>query len=175
MRELDPPVLRVLCVDDNRDSADSLGILLELAGFEALVCYNGKSALEAAMTFHPDACILDLNMPGMDGDEVGRLLRVQARGRLIPLVAVTAQGDDEARRRTAEAGFDLHLTKPVDPDRLANVLADIVILRGDYWPDDGEPAAGGNEGHHIRAPDAGTGGVLRSKPPITTAFNVISN
>ena len=87
--------------------------------------------------FRPDACILDLTMPGIDGVEVGRRLRERPWARTLPLVAVTAQGNDEARRRTAEAGFDLHLTKPVDPDRLANVLADIVILRGDTWlPDD---------------------------------------
>jgi CheY-like chemotaxis protein len=137
MPETDPPVLRVLCVDDHADAADSLGVLLELVGYETRVCYDGASALAAAEEFHPDACILDLTMPGMDGIEVGRRLRQRPWARNLPLVAVTALGNDEARQRTAEAGFDLHLTKPVDPDRLANVLADIVILRGDYWlPDD---------------------------------------
>jgi len=131
MGRIEPPVLKVLCVDDNRDAADSLGILLELAGFEALVCYDGPSALVATEAFRPDACILDLNMPGMDGDEVARNIRILTHGRMIPMVAITAMGDNDARRRTTEAGFDLHLTKPIDPDRLANVLADIVILRGD--------------------------------------------
>lgn len=143
MPETDPPVLRVLCVDDHPDAADSLGVLLELVGYETKVCYDGLSALAAAEEFHPDACILDLTMPGMDGVEVGRRLRQQPWARNLPLVAVTALGNDEARQRTAEAGFDLHLTKPVDPDRLANVLADIVILRGDYWlPDDGSRPSG---------------------------------
>ncbi len=123
------PALRVLCVDDNRDAADTLAILLEIAGFEAKVCYDGRAALVMADAFRPDACLLDLNMPGMDGVEVGRRLRAMLSDRLLPLVAVTAQGDDDARRRTSDAGFDLHLTKPVDPDRLANVLTDIVILR----------------------------------------------
>lgn len=142
MSEIDPPVLRVLCVDDHRDAADSLGVLLELVGYEVKVCYDGESALDAADVFRPDACILDLTMPGLDGVEVGRRLRTRPWARNLPLVAVTALGNDEARQRTAAAGFDLHLTKPVDPDRLANVLADIVILRGDYWlPDD--PARGG--------------------------------
>jgi CheY-like chemotaxis protein len=112
-------------------------VLLELVGYEVRVCYDGESALAAAEEFRPDACILDLTMPGLDGVEVGRLLRERPWARNLPLVAVTALGNEEARRRTAEAGFDLHLTKPVDPDRLANVLADIVILRGDTWlPDD---------------------------------------
>lgn len=131
-------ILRVLCVDDNRDAADTLGILLELVGFEPRVCYDGKTALEAAEAFRPDAAILDLSMPGMAGDELGRLLRERPWARQIPLVALTALGDEEARRRTTAAGFDLHLTKPVSPDRLANVLADIVILRGDTVPTGGE-------------------------------------
>lgn len=125
------PVLRVLCVDDNRDIADTLGVLLDLAGYTARVCYDGLSALAAAEAFRPDAAILDLMMPGMDGIELARRLRAAPWAGTLPLVAVTALGDDDARRRTAEAGFDLHLTKPVDPDRLANVLADIVIMRGD--------------------------------------------
>lgn len=125
------PVLRVLCVDDNPDIADTLGVLLDLAGYEARVCYDGPSALTVAEQFRPDAAILDLMMPGMDGIELARRLRAAPWAGALPLVAVTALGDDEARRRTTEAGFDLHLTKPVDPDRLANVLADIVIMRGD--------------------------------------------
>lgn len=128
---INEPVLRVLCVDDNHDIADTLGVLLELVGYQARVCYDGPSALTAADEFRPDAAILDLMMPGMDGVELGRLLRARPWARALPLVAVTATGDDEARRRTAEAGFDLHLTKPVEPDRLANVLADIVILKGE--------------------------------------------
>src|SRR4051794_38736867 len=123
MERIDPPVLRVLCVDDNRDAADSLGILLELAGFYPLVCYDGPSALRVTESFRPDACILDLSMPGMDGDELGGRIRDMTPGRLFPMVAVTSMGDQAARRRTTEAGFDLHLTKPIDPDRLANVLA----------------------------------------------------
>jgi len=131
MYDRQAPVLRVLCVDDNRDAADSLGVLLELVGYEARVCYDGPSAIQVAEQYRPDAVILDLTMPGMDGLEVARQLRSREWARNLPLVAVTALGDEETRRRTAAAGFDLHLTKPVDPDRLANVLADIVILRAE--------------------------------------------
>jgi two-component system OmpR family response regulator len=133
MQDTNSPVLRVLCVDDNHDAADTLGVLLELVGFEARVCYDGQSALAEADRYRPDACILDLSMPGMDGIEVGRRLRERDWGRTLPLVALTALGDDESRNQTTRAGFDLHLTKPVDPDRLANVLADIVILRAEHW------------------------------------------
>ncbi len=127
------PILRVLCVDDNRDAADMLGVLLELFGYQARVCYDGTSALVAADEFRPDAAILDLSMPGMSGDELGRRLRATDWGRTLPLVALTALNGEDARQRTAAAGFDLHLIKPVNPDRLANILADIVILRSDSW------------------------------------------
>lgn len=128
------PILRVLCVDDNRDAADTLGVLLDIYGYEPRVCYDGPTALAAADDFHPEAAIIDLSMPGMDGDEVGRRLRATEWGRTLPLVALTAQSNDDARARTAAAGFDLHLTKPVDPDRLMSVLADVVILRRESEP-----------------------------------------
>ncbi len=122
-------ILRVLCVDDNRDTADSLAVLMQIAGFEAIACYDGASALLAAADFHPDVCVLDLNMPGMNGDELGQLVRAEKGGGDTTLVALTGLPEEEARKRTAAAGFDLHLTKPVDPERLANTVIDIVILR----------------------------------------------
>ena len=129
------PVLRILCVDDDPQAADILGVLLELAGFEARVTYDGVSALALAREYHPDAAILDLTMPGMDGCELARRLRALEPDRPPPvLIALTGWGGEEARRRTAEAGFDLHLTKPVDPDQLAFLLADIVILRSPSGP-----------------------------------------
>ena len=127
----DRSVLRVLCVDDRSAEADRLGVLLDLVGFEARVCYDGATALDAAEQFRPDAAILDLMMPGMDGIELGRELRGREWGRDLPLVALTSLAEGPAARLTAAVGFDLHLTKPVEPDRLANVLADIVILRGE--------------------------------------------
>jgi CheY-like chemotaxis protein len=126
---LHEPIIRVLCVDDNRDAADTLGILLELVGYRARVCYDGPTALQMAHDFHPDAAILDLSMPGMDGDELARRFRETDWGRAMPLVALTALSGIDARERTTAAGFDLHLVKPVNPDCLANMLADMVILK----------------------------------------------
>lgn len=135
------PNLRVLCVDDDPDTADSLAMLLELVGFEPFVYYDARAALAAVDVIRPDAAILDLRMPGMHGCELARRLRAWAGDRPFPLVAVTAQSDDEARSQTAEAGFDIHLVKPIDPDKLALVVADIVILRGDRTGDSGKLSA----------------------------------
>lgn len=125
---LAPPVpqapLRVLCVDDNRDAADSLGVLLRLVGFETRVCHDAATALTLAAGFAPEACVLDITMPGMDGCELAGWFRAHAAGSALFLVAVTALGDDEAQARTAVAGFDLHLVKPVAPQRLIDALFD---------------------------------------------------
>ncbi|WP_238602532.1 response regulator [Fimbriiglobus ruber] len=123
-------VLRVLCVDDNRDAADSLSALLTIAGFTVHTCYSGHAAIAVLDEFCPEVCILDLMMPGMDGLELSRRIRAWSAGRHIPLVAVTALSDEAARRTTSQHGFDLHLTKPFDPDQLAALVVDIVILRG---------------------------------------------
>jgi two-component system OmpR family response regulator len=115
-----PPPHRVLYVDDNRDVTDSAVDLLGIVGLEARGCYDGPSALATAAEFQPGVCMIDLNMPGMDGDE----LAVKLRERLTPLVlvAVTAMSDERSRERTAAAGFDLHLVKPVDPHKLLAVI-----------------------------------------------------
>jgi DNA-binding response OmpR family regulator len=128
-------------VDDDPDTADSLSMLLELVGFDPFVYYDGRAALAAIDVIRPDAAILDLRMPGMHGCDLARRLREWAGNRPFPMVAVTAQNDEEARRLTAEAGFDLHLVKPVDPDKLAMVVADIVILRGDRTGDSSKMSA----------------------------------
>jgi DNA-binding response OmpR family regulator len=134
--------MRVLCVDDDPDAADTLAALLEIAGFVPRTCYDAALALALAKEFRPDACLLDLTMPGLNGWDLARQLREWAGPRPIPLVAVTGLDGDDARRATADAGFDLFLTKPVDPDTLSAVLADIVILRGDLWADHESPCPG---------------------------------
>ena len=115
--------LRVLVVDDNRDAADSLTLLLGLAGHEARTAYSGLEALALARELDPDVILLDLGMPGMDGYEVARELRRDAATKDATLVALTGWGQDEDRKRSAEAGFDHHLTKPVAFDVVQRVLA----------------------------------------------------
>ena len=119
------PRPRVLYVDDNRDIADSAAELLALSGFEVRACYDGPTALAVAAEFRPDAALLDLHMPLMDGDELAVRLREQAGGRPLLLVAVTAMGGDEYRQRTEAAGFHLHLVKPVSPYNLLLVVNEL--------------------------------------------------
>ncbi|WP_246173819.1 response regulator [Limnoglobus roseus] len=109
-------------VDDNRDAADSLSWLLRLLGFETSVCYDGMTALQSAMDFLPHVGLIDLHMPGMDGDELALKLRAQAAGRPLFLVAITAMSNADAYRRTTSGGFDLHLVKPVDPASLVTLI-----------------------------------------------------
>ncbi|MCE9563146.1 MAG: response regulator [Planctomycetes bacterium] len=114
--------LRVLCVDDNHDLADSEGLLLQIVGFEVRVCYDGATALQIAESFQPCVCLLDLNMPGMDGDELATRLRELSKSRPMVLVALTARGDDASCTRIESAGFDMHLLKPVNPHQLVEVV-----------------------------------------------------
>jgi two-component system CheB/CheR fusion protein len=116
---------RVLVVDDNVDAADSLAILVGLDGHEVVTAHDGFAALQTAQTFHPEIILLDIGLPRMDGYEVARRLRAQARGREFILAAVTGYGHNEDRLRAQEAGFDHHLVKPVDPEVLRQVIATI--------------------------------------------------
>ena len=105
---------RVLVVDDNVDSAESLAMLLEIAGHEVRATHDGVSAVEIARDFQPRFVLLDIGLPGMDGFEVARRLRQESEMRQAVLVALTGYGQPEDRRKSLDAGFDHHLTKPVD-------------------------------------------------------------
>jgi CheY-like chemotaxis protein len=115
---------RVLVVDDNRDLAESLAMVLRLWGHDVRVAYDGRAALEAAREQPPEVVFLDIGLPKLDGLEVARRLRQWPELRRVRLVAITGYGREEDRRRSAEAGFDLHLTKPVDPLDLQPLLVD---------------------------------------------------
>ncbi len=104
---------RIVVVDDNVDAADSLGIMLSYSGHEVRVVYGGRDALATAKEFLPDTMILDLGMPEMDGYAVARAVRADPKLRETRLIALSGYGQLEDRRRTAEAGFDEHLVKPV--------------------------------------------------------------
>jgi CheY-like chemotaxis protein len=121
-----PPAraLRVLVADDNRDAADSLQRLLALSGHEVRVAYDGDSAVSVGGEFRPRVAILDIGMPGTNGYDVARALR-RSHGEEVTLVALTGWGQDADRRRAADAGFDHHLIKPVDPGALNQLLADV--------------------------------------------------
>jgi CheY-like chemotaxis protein len=112
----------VLVVDDNRDFADSLALLLEAWGFQPLVAYDGPSAVEVALAHAPDAVLLDLGLPGMDGYEVARFLRRHPGMERAVIIAVTGFARHEDRLRSAREGFDHHLVKPVEPEELRRLL-----------------------------------------------------
>ena len=113
---------RVLVVDDNRDAAESLAMLLKLYGCSVEVALGGEAALGTLARFRPDIVLLDIGMPGMDGYATARHIRSNAAGSDLFLVALTGWGQDEDKRRAREAGFDEHLTKPVDPSLLGTLL-----------------------------------------------------
>jgi len=114
---------RVLIVDDNRDAAQSLAMLVELLGNTASVSFDGPAALAAARSFAPTIALLDLSMPGMNGFEVARRLRAAPGGQHLRLVALSGRSEDEYRRQSEAAGFDAHIAKPVDLATLQAVLA----------------------------------------------------
>jgi PAS domain S-box-containing protein len=116
------PPLRILVADDNRDAADSLQRVLALYGHEVRVVYDGSSAVNVGTEFRPRVAILDIGMPGTNGYDVARALRTR-HGDAVTLVALTGWGQEADRRRSAEAGFDHHLVKPVDPNELNSLLA----------------------------------------------------
>ena len=115
---------RILVVDDNQDSADSLATLLRLTGHEVHIAHDGLEALEGAATFQPEVILLDVGLPRLNGYEAARRIREQQRHKAPTLVALTGWGQEEDRRRTKEAGFDAHLVKPVDFAALTKLLAE---------------------------------------------------
>jgi PAS domain S-box-containing protein len=119
------PRKRVLVVDDNDDAADSLGMLLEFLGLDVRIARGGAEALASFADYDPALVLLDIGMPGMDGYEVARRLRRGYPERTVPIVALTGWGQDEDRRRAAEAGFNHHLVKPAELEALQQLLASI--------------------------------------------------
>ncbi|HEX7181781.1 MAG TPA: ATP-binding protein [Thermoanaerobaculia bacterium] len=114
--------LKILIVEDNVDSADMLSVMLKLGGHEVRTAHDGPAALEAARSFQPQAVLCDIGLPGMNGYEVAARLRERPEFERTPLIALTGYGQEEARRRAREAGFDHHIVKPVEPDALAALL-----------------------------------------------------
>jgi CheY-like chemotaxis protein len=119
----------VLVADDNRDSADSLALLLRAAGYECVVAYSGSEAWEIAARRHPQVMLLDIGMPGLNGYDVARRTRPSEWGNAALLIAATGWGQAGDLSEAKEAGFDQHFTKPVSVDRLLHLLAEFSRIR----------------------------------------------
>ncbi len=119
------PCCRVLVVDDNRDAAATLSMILKRMGHEVRTAYEGETAVTQAEEFRPELVLMDLGMPKIDGYEAARRIREQPWGKRIFLVALTGWGAAEDRQRTKDAGFNSHLVKPVGMDILIRLLAEI--------------------------------------------------
>jgi CheY-like chemotaxis protein len=117
--------LKILVVDDNHDAADGLALMLKLMGHAALVAYDGPEALATAEREAPDAILLDIGLPTMNGYEVARHIREQPWGRQVKLVAQTGWGKEQDKLQAAEAGFDHHFIKPLDATQLGRLLTEI--------------------------------------------------
>jgi PAS domain S-box-containing protein len=119
-----PPALplRVVVADDNRDSAASCAALLESCGHQVSVAHSGREAFELACTLRPNVLVLDIGMPELNGYQVAERVRGTDWGRMATLIAITGWGQEQDKRRALEAGFDHHLTKPIDPNNLEGLL-----------------------------------------------------
>jgi CheY-like chemotaxis protein len=115
--------LRILIVDDNRDGADSLAMMLRNRGDDTRADYDGQEGVDVAGEFQPDVILLDMGLPKLNGYNACRRIREQSEGTGVVLIAVTGWGQDADRRCSHEAGFDHHLVKPVDPQALLKMLA----------------------------------------------------
>lgn len=133
---------RVLVVDDNRDAATTMSEVLAAAGFDVQTYFDGPSALAATDQFRPDACVLDINMPGMTGYDLARQLRERFPDRSPLFATMTAYGDHTHLERAVDAGFDLQFTKPADPGEV------IEQLRDGIPPDETAPPADSESGLH---------------------------
>jgi CheY-like chemotaxis protein/two-component sensor histidine kinase len=114
--------LRILVADDNRDSADTCRMLLEAYGHAVQVAYAGQEALDVANRFRPEVALLDIGMPTLNGYQVARRIRDLEWGARPLLIAVTGWGQEDDKRQSTEAGFDVHMTKPIDMDELTMLL-----------------------------------------------------
>jgi two-component system CheB/CheR fusion protein len=112
----------ILIADDNQDALESLALMLRLEGHEVHCASDGEEALALAGLRRPEIVVLDVGMPKLDGCEVARRIRAESWGRSAVLVALTGWGQDADRRRSREAGFDMHLVKPVDPATICDML-----------------------------------------------------
>ncbi len=125
----DKQALRVLIVDDNSDAADTLGMLFELEHFDVSIVYDGNAAIAAVDRQRPDIIVMDLSMPGMDGYSTARAIRELPSGDRILIIALSGWGQNDAKQQALAAGFNYHLTKPVDYDELKQLLKSVTDIQ----------------------------------------------
>jgi DNA-binding response OmpR family regulator len=118
----DVPRLRILVTEDNRDSADSLKALLDALGYDGHIAYDGETAVHSAAVLRPDVIIMDIGLPGISGYEAARQIRAQKPDAPLTIVALTGWGQRADRLRSADAGIDHHLVKPLDLAALRQIL-----------------------------------------------------
>jgi CheY-like chemotaxis protein/two-component sensor histidine kinase len=121
--------LRILIVDDNQDGADSLAMMLRIMKYDTATAYDGQEGVDVAERLRPDVVLLDIGLPKLNGYEACRRIRGQPWGKSMVLIALTGWGQDRDRRRSHEAGFDHHMVKPVDPDALMRLLAELQAVK----------------------------------------------
>jgi len=121
--------LRILVVDDNRDAAESLAMLLKMMGNNIHTAHDGEEAVTAAREFRPHVVLCDIGLPKLNGYEACRQMKAQAWDKKMILIAVTGWGQDDERRKSEEAGFDHHMVKPVDPQALMKLLAGLESVK----------------------------------------------
>ena len=141
-----PAGLRVLVVDDNRDVADSTASIMRMSGCEVHVAYDGRAALESVQRLKPDAVLLDIGLPAIDGYLVAEHIRAHPENGRTMIVAVSGYGQDQDRARSKSVGFDYHVVKPIDPTVLAGLVGSLRNSRG--APGDATPAASASKAAH---------------------------
>jgi CheY-like chemotaxis protein len=122
---MEPRRFKILVVDDNRDSALSLAMMLSIMGHETRTAHDGESAVSTAESFRPEVVLLDIGLPKLNGYEVAQRIRENGWGRSMFLIAVTGWGQDEDRQRSTEVGLNVHMVKPVEPATLEKLLAEL--------------------------------------------------
>jgi len=130
-RAITPLDLHVLIVDDNRDVADSTAVLLRAAGCNVDLAYDGEEALRSVRALRPDAVLLDIGLPKIDGYQVAEHIRAERAKRGPLIIALSGYGQDEHRVRSRQAGFDYHIVKPIEPAALTGLLATLWSCRKD--------------------------------------------
>jgi len=130
---------RILIVDDNEDSAESMALLLKFDGHQVEMAHDGLTALRVAQSFQPEIILLDIGLPGMNGYDVARQLRAQPETNRAQLIALTGYGQEEDRKRSKEAGFDYHLVKPVEPEALQHLLNSVPTAASSQMAEGSKP------------------------------------